>query len=133
MQAQPIQKYQDYQAIYSATLLHHYHQGKHQAEEPWYEAQPNCRKSENTQLPSSVQCAPTYCILEPGSNGVAVGLRNILAKSITIPSRAVVGQLQQAKMVPNVQASKLQDKEGPNRGKEGTWGLDQLNLEVLNS
>ena len=35
--------YQDYQASYSATLLHHYHQGKHQAEEPWYEAQPNCR------------------------------------------------------------------------------------------
>ena len=81
-------------------------------------------QSENAQLPSSVQCAPTYCILGPGSNRVAVGLRNLLTKSITIPSRAVVGQLQQAKMVPNVQASKLQDKLGPNRGKEGTWVLD---------
>ena len=69
-------------------------------------------QSESTQLPSSVQCAPTYCILEPGANRVAVDLRNILAKAITIPSRAVVGQLQQAKMVPNDQASKLQDKLG---------------------
>ena len=90
-------------------------------------------QSENTQLPSSVQCTPTYCILEPHSNRVAVGLRNHLAKSITMPSKAVVGQLQQAKMVPNVQASKLQDKQGPNRGREGTWALDQLNLEGLNS
>ena len=90
-------------------------------------------QSENTQLPSSVLCAPTYCILEPGPNRVAVVLRNILAKSITIPSRAVLGQLQQAKMVLNVQVSRLQDKQGPNRGKEGTWVLDQLNLEGLNS
>ena len=44
-----------------------------------------------------------------------------------------MGQLQQAKMVPNVQTSKLQDKLGPNRGKEGTWVLDQLKLEGLNS
>ena len=28
-----------------------------------------------TKLPSSVQCALTYCILEPGSNTVAVGLK----------------------------------------------------------
>ena len=83
--------------------------------------------SESTQLPSSMQCAPTYCILEPGSNTVAVGVRNILAKSTTIPSRAVVGQIQQANIVLNGQASKKQDKLGPNRGKEGTWVLDQLN------
>ena len=76
---------------------------------------------ESTQLPSSVQCTPTYCILQPGSNRVAVGLKNISAKSITIPSRVVVGQLQQAKLVPIDQASKKQDKLGPNRGKEGTW------------
>ena len=69
--------------------------------------------SENTQLPPSVQCAPTYCTLEPSSNKVAVGLRNVLAKSITIPSQTVVGHLQWARMVSNVQASKLQDKQGP--------------------
>ena len=34
-----------------------------------------------TQLPASVQCAPTYCTLEPGSNRAAVGLKNISAKS----------------------------------------------------
>ena len=31
--------------------------------------------SDCTQLPASVQCACTYCILEPGSNRVAVGLK----------------------------------------------------------
>ena len=44
-----------------------------------------------------------------------------------------MGQLQQAMMVPNGQASKTQEKVGPNRGKEGTWISDQLNLEGLNS
>ena len=69
--------------------------------------------SDSTQLPPSVQCAPTYCILEPGSNRVAVGLRNVLAKAITIPSQTVVGQLQQARMVPSDKTSKLQDNQGP--------------------
>ena len=45
--------------------------------------------SDCTQLPAIVQCAPTYCILEPGSNRVAVGLKNISAKAIIIPSRVV--------------------------------------------
>ena len=80
--------------------------------------------SEGTQLPPSVQCAHAYCILEPGSNRVAVGLRYVLAKSVTIPSRAVVGHLQQAGIVPNDQASKLQDKQGPARGKGVSWVLD---------
>ena len=92
--------------------------------------------SKSTHLPPSMQCTPTYCTLEPGSNRVAVGLRNISSKSITIPSRIVVGQLQQAKMVTKsqkVQAStKEQDKQGPNGGKEGSSVLDQLHLEGLN-
>ena len=73
--------------------------------------------SDCTQLPASVQCAPTYCILEPGSNRVAVGFKNISAKAITIPSRIVVGKLQQAGMVSDDKASKL--KQGP----WGEWGL----------
>ena len=44
-----------------------------------------------------------------------------------------MGQLQHAKMVPIDQASKRQNKLGPNRGKEETLVLDQLNLEGLNS
>ena len=87
--------------------------------------------SDCTQLPSSVQCAPTYCILEPGSNRVAVGFKNISDKAITIPSRIVVGKLQQARMVPDDKASKL--KQGPTGGKGGSWILDQLNLEGLES
>ena len=38
--------------------------------------------STSTHLPSSVQCAPTYCTLEPGSNRVAVGLKNISSRPI---------------------------------------------------
>ena len=44
-----------------------------------------------------------------------------------------MGQLQEAKMVPNDQASKKQAKLGPYKGKEEIWGLDQQNLEGLNS
>ena len=71
--------------------------------------------SDCTQLPSSVQFAPTYCILEPGSNRVAVGLKNISVKAITIPSRAVVGKPQQATMVSDDKASNF--KQGPTGGK----------------
>ena len=69
--------------------------------------------SDSTQLPPSVQCVPIYCVLEPGSNRVAVGLKNVLAKAITIPSQTVVGQLQLARMVPSHKTSKLQDNQGP--------------------
>ena len=75
--------------------------------------------SDCTQLPASVQCAPTHCILEPGSNRVAVGLRNISAKAITIPSRVVVCKLQQARMVPNDKASKFKQGLTGGRGAPG--------------
>ena len=84
--------------------------------------------SDSTQLPSSVQCAPTYYILGPGFNRVAVGLRNGLAKAVIIPSQTVLAQLQQARMVPNDKASKLQDTQGPTGRKGGSWILDQLHL-----
>ena len=60
-----------------------------------------------TQLPTSVQCTPTYCTLEPGSNRVAVGIKNISARVITIPSKVVVGRLQQARMIPDDQSPNL--------------------------
>ena len=84
-----------------------------------------------TQLPTSVQCTPTYCTLEPSSNRVAVGIKNISARAITIPSKVVIGRLQQSRMIPDDQSSK--SKQGPTRGKGGSWILDQLNLEGLNS
>ena len=68
-----------------------------------------------TQLPASIQCTPAYCTLEPGSNRVAVGIKNISARAITIPSRVVVGRLQQARMIPDDQSSK--SKQGPTGGK----------------
>ena len=44
-----------------------------------------------------------------------------------------MGQLQQVKMVPKIQkaSTKEQDGQGLNGGKEGSWVLDQLNLEGL--
>ena len=87
--------------------------------------------SNGTQLPSGVQCTPTYCTLEPGSSRVSVGLRNLSSRSITIPSWSVVGQLQQA-TIQKVQTSGKQNNKGPT-GKEGAWVLDQLNLEGLDN
>ena len=49
-----------------------------------------------TQLLSGVQCTPKYCILEPGSSRVSIGMRNLSSRSITIPLQSVVGQIQQA-------------------------------------
>ena len=86
--------------------------------------------SSGTQLPSSVQCAPTYCTLDPGSSRVAIGLRNLSSWSIKIPSQVGVGQLQQTTM-QKAQASGIQNKQGPPGEKDGTWVLDQLNLEGL--
>ena len=76
--------------------------------------------SDCTQLPANVQCAPNYCILEPGSNSVAVGLKNISAKATIIPSRIVVGKLQQARMVPDDKASKLKQDPSGGRGAPGS-------------
>ena len=77
------------------------------------------KPSEINQLPPSVKCTPTYCTLEPGSNRVTVGLRNVSAKQITIPSRAVVCQVQLANMVPKIQAPKRQDST-EQRGEDNT-------------
>ena len=74
--------------------------------------------SKGTHLPSGVQCAPPYCTLEPGSSRVAIGLRNILSQSITVPSRVVVGQQQRA-TIQMVQASGKQNKQGPPGGRRG--------------
>ena len=54
----------------------------------------------NSQLPSNIQCTPTYCTLEPGSNRVTVGLRNISARKITVPSKTIICQIQIANIIP---------------------------------
>ena len=48
-----------------------------------------------------------------------------------MPSRVVVGRLQQARVVPDDKPSKV--NQGPIGGKGGSWVLDQLNLEGLES
>ena len=64
--------------------------------------------SKINQLLPTVLCTPTYCNLEPGSNRVTVDLTNS-AKQITIPSRAVVCQVQLTNMVPKIPMPKEQD------------------------
>ena len=83
--------------------------------------------SEINQLPPSVQCTPTYCNLEPGSNRFTVGLRNVSAKQITIPSRVVICQVQLANMLPKIHTPKEQDTI-EQKGEDNTWVLDQLDL-----
>ena len=73
-----------------------------------------------------MQCTPTYCNLEPGSNRVTVGVRNVSAKQITVPSRIVVCQIQLANVVPKLQTPTEQD---PSDNKEDkSLILDQLDL-----
>ena len=49
------------------------------------------------------------------------------AKQITIPSRAVVCQIQLANMVPKIQTPKEQDTT-EQKGQDNTWIFDQLDL-----
>ena len=68
------------------------------------------------QLPSSVQCTPTYCTLEPGSNRVSVGIKNVSSKAYhPIPSGVVVGKLHKPGWSLIGQSSK--SKQDPTRGK----------------
>ena len=73
---------------------------------------------------------PNYCNLEPGSNRVTVGRRNVSAKQITVSYREVVCEVQLANMAPKIQTPKGQ---GPTeqRGEDNTWILDQLDLGEL--
>ena len=80
--------------------------------------------SNGTQLPSGVQCTPTYCTLEPGSSRLGVGLRNLSSRSITFPLQSVVGQLQQA-TIQKVQTSGKQNKQA-STGKEGSLGFGPI-------
>ena len=59
----------------------------------------------DSQLPSNIQCTPTYCTLEPGSNRVTVGLRNISARKIIVPPKTIICQIQLANMIPPIQTS----------------------------
>ena len=86
----------------------------------------------DSQLPSNIQCTPTYCNLEPGSNRVTVGLRNISARKITVPSRTIVCQIQLANMVPPIQTSKEQPSTEIKR-EDDSCILDQLDLGEINT
>ena len=77
--------------------------------------------SSGTQLPTSVQCTPTYCTLEPGSNRVAVSIKNISSRAITLPSRVVVGRLQQAKVIPDDKSFKAKEGLLKGKGALGFW------------
>ena len=79
----------------------------------------------DSQKPSNIRCTLTYCNLEPGSNRVTVGLRNISARKITVPSRTIVCQLQLANMVPSIQTSKEQPPTEIKR-EDDSCILDQL-------
>ena len=82
-------------------------------------------------LPQHIQCTPTYCNLEPGSNRVSVGLKNIPAKKITIPTKAVICQVQLANMVPKVHAPIGQVSSKSNQEDDGSWILEQLDMGGL--
>ena len=84
------------------------------------------------QLPSSIQCTPTYCNLEPGSNRVTVGLKNVSARKITVPSRTIVCQVQLANMVPPIQTPKEQPPT-ENKKEDESCILEQLDLGEIST
>ena len=86
----------------------------------------------DSQLPSSVQCTPTYCNLTPVSSRVTVGLRNISARKITVPSRTIVCQVQLANMVPPIQTPKEQTLS-KNKKKDESCILEQLDLGEIST
>ena len=86
----------------------------------------------DSQLPSRVQCTPNYCNLEPGSNSVTVGPRNISARKITVPSRTIVCQIQLANIVPNIQTTKSQALL-ENKKEDESCILDQLDLGEIST
>ena len=73
-----------------------------------------------------------FCNLHPGYNRVAVGLRNISARKITVPSRTIVCQVQLANMVPNIQTPKRQALS-ENKKEDESCILDQLDLEEIST
>ena len=87
--------------------------------------------SDNNQLPSSVQCTPTYCNLEPGSKRVTVGLRNVSAKQITVPTRTVVCQIQLANMVPKL--LKPAEHDPSENKQDNSLIFDQLDLGEIST
>ena len=86
---------------------------------------------QNNQLSHSIQCIPTYCNLEPDSRRVKTGLRNISAKSITIPVRAVVCLVQLDTMVPKVHAPEGLMSSHLKDGEDKSCVLVQLDLGGL--
>ena len=86
----------------------------------------------DSQLPSSIQCTPTYCNLEPGSNRFTVGLRNFSARKFTVPSRTIVCQVQLANMVPPIQTPKEQPHT-ENKKEDESCILEQLDLGEIST
>ena len=78
--------HQTYQANHISTLQHHIVKGNTKFRSHGMKLNLIAESSSGTQLPSGVQCSPTYCTLEPGSSRVSIGLRNLSSRSITIPS-----------------------------------------------
>ena len=87
--------------------------------------------SDCIQLPSSVQFVLTYCILEPDSNRVAVGLKIFQLKPSPSYPRMLWVNCNKPGMVLIIRPPNL--SRVPLGRKGDSWILDQLNLEGLES
>ena len=75
---------------------------------------------------------PNLLYLEPGSNRLTVGLGNISARKIIVPSKTIVCQIQLANMIPPTQTSKEQPPTEIKK-EDDPCILDQLDLGEINS
>ena len=87
--------------------------------------------SADSHLSNSIQCVPAYCNQEPGSDRITVRLRNVSAKKITVPGRAVIHQIQLATMVPTFYALVGQMSTEAKQEEDGSWIVEKLDLEGL--
>ena len=111
---------------FSITIVHRC------TKEPQSKAQPDCCPSKiaSYYLIYNVPQPTVTWNLVP--TGVTVGLRNISARKITVPSRTIVCQIQLTNMVLPIQTSKEQP---PTEIKKEEYSciLDQLDLGEINT
>ena len=71
-----------------------------------------------------MQCIPTYCNLELGSSRIPVGFRNLSAKEIVIPAKAIICQVHMVTLEEQLSTNTTQEEFG-------SWILDMLDLSGL--
>ena len=72
-------------------------------------------------------------MLKPGSSRVSVGIRNISCKSITIPTKTIIGKVTTANVVPHSYAPNVESSEQLQQMFETHSGQESFNIKEATS